>query len=196
MIPDAIDQAKTRLTDAEEALNELVLATNFKQAERAWRAYLVAVNSIYAKLEQGAKGDTKSDTWYGNKKHERIKDPLLSYLHQARNSDQHSIAITAGQTPPNTDGMGRQLKFNERTELFKFQAHDPKTGKLNAEGEGLFAGPTLKPLKVRNRGVDYEPPRQHLGKEIPFCDFADGLAKHAIPYLKSLIAEAETLVRK
>jgi hypothetical protein len=101
-----------------------------------------------------------------------------------------------GQTSPNRDGTGRQLKFNERTEFFDFQAHDPKTGELKAEGKALFAGPTLKPVQVMDRrsGCVYEPPRLHLGQHIPLCDFADGLAKQAVIYLKSLISEAEGLL--
>ena len=196
MVPAAIDQAKQRLSKAEKSLNELLGSTDFRQAESAWVDFLISTSSIYSKLEQGAKGYPKSEPWFGRKKNERRSDPLLSYLHHARNSSEHGIALTVGETPPNMDGLGRSLKFNERTELFKFQAHDPQTGELKAEGEALFAGPTLKPVRVTDVrfGDVFEPPRSHLGKDIPFCDFADGLARQALIYFSSLIAEAETLV--
>lgn len=147
-------------------------------------------------FEQGAKGNSKSVPWFGRKKGERKRDPLLSYLHHARNSSEHGIERTVGQTPPNRDGWGRPLKFNERTELFKFQSHDPETGELKAEGEALFAGPTLKPVKVADPryGDVFDPPRTHLGREIPFSDFADGIAKQAIVYFTLLVAEAATLL--
>jgi hypothetical protein len=195
MVPAAIEQAKDRLSKAERALDELIKSTTFQQAESAWVDFLTAASSIYSKLEQGAKGFSKSEPWYGRKRNERRKDPLLSYLHHARNSTEHGITRVVDQTPANRDGMGRQLKFNERTELFKFQAHDPKTGELKAEGEALFAGPTLKPIRVTDDrfGNVSDPPRSHLGREIPFCDFADGLAKQALIYLRELVAEAETL---
>jgi hypothetical protein len=64
------------------------------------------------------------------------------------------------------------------------------------EGKALFAGPTLKPVKVIDAryGDVFDPPRTHLGQEILLCDFADGIAKQAVIYLRSLVAEAETLL--
>jgi hypothetical protein len=55
---------------------------------------------------------------------------------------------------------------------------------LKAEGEALFAGPTLKPVRVTDDrfGDVYEPPRTYLSHETPLCDIADGLAKQAIVY--------------
>jgi hypothetical protein len=195
VIAAAIEQANQRLSKAERALDELVAATNFRDAESAWVDFLIAASSIYAKLEQGAKGNKKSEPWFGRKKNERKTDPLLSYLHHARNSSEHGIELTVGETPPNRDGLGRQLKFNERTELFDYQAHDPKTGELKAEGKALFAGPTLTPIHVKDRsGNIYDPPRFHLGRDIFLADFADGVAKQAITYFKSLISEAEGLL--
>lgn len=99
-------------------------------------------------------------------------------------------------TPANRDGLGRALKFNERTEVFKFQARDPVTGELKATGEALFAGPTLKLIKVTDRrhGTSFDPPLIHLGQPIPFAGFVDAIAQQAIVYLRSLVAEAEELL--
>lgn len=196
MNPAAVDQAKQRLVKAEKALAELISAKNFREAEDAWIDFLAATSAIYSKLEQGAKGNPKSEPWFGHKKHERKNDPLLSYLHHARNSSEHGIERTVSQTPENRDGFGRPLGFNERIGPFKFQAHDPKTGELKAEGDAVFAGPTLKAVGVVDQryGDVFDPPRTHLGREIPFSDFADGLATQAITYLKSLLREAESLL--
>jgi hypothetical protein len=192
----AVEQAKERLSKAEKSLENLIASKNYRDAEEAWNDFLIAASGIYSKLEQGCKGNPKSEPWFGRKKHERKTDLLLCYLHHARNSSEHGIERVVGQTPPNMDGLGRQLAFNERTETFHFQAHDPDTGELKAEGEALFAGLTLKPVKVRDDryGDEFEPPRLHLGKEIRFCDFADGLAQAAIIYFRALIIEAESLL--
>lgn len=195
MNPAAVSQARQRLEKAERALTNLKAATNFKEAEEAWTDFLLAASAIYSKLEQGSKGYPQSEPWFGRKKTERRNDPLLSYIHHARNSDEHGIERIVGMTPPNRDGLGRQLKFNERVPI-KFKCHDPKTGEQTAEGEGVFAGPTIKPIRVYDRrfGDYFDPPLTHMGENIDYFDFVDGIAAAAFKYLTSLVSDAESLL--
>lgn len=191
----AIEQAKQRLSKAKRAVSALKAATSFDDAEAAWIDFLMASSSIYSKLEQGAKGFNKSEPWFGRKRKERRDDPLLRYLHYARNSEEHGIERTVGMTPPNRDGMGRPLKFNERAPV-KFRVHNKETNLPEGpEMEGVFAGPTLKPIRVHDRRFNdfCDPPRMHMGQYILFADFSDGVAEAVIPYLAALIAEAEAL---
>jgi hypothetical protein len=66
--------------------------------ETLWENFLIAANGIYSKLERGAKTNGKSKAWYGRKKHERKNDPLLSYLHHARNAAEHGIQRITSRT--------------------------------------------------------------------------------------------------
>jgi hypothetical protein len=174
MDPSAVEQAKLRFIKAQKALAAFKAATNFADAEEAWTDFLIAASAIYSKLEQGAKGHPKSEPWYGRKKKERKDDPLLRYIHHARNSNEHGIERVVGVTPPNRDGYGRHLKFNERVPI-KFEGRDPKTGEVLGTGEGVFAGPTLKPIAVydRKHGDHFVPPETHMGKDIQYRDFVD-----------------------
>jgi hypothetical protein len=88
MNPSAVLQAKQRLLKLEKALSALRSATTVEDAEEAWTDFLLAASTIYSKLEQGSKGYAKTEPWFGKKKKERKDDPLLRYLHYARNSDE------------------------------------------------------------------------------------------------------------
>lgn len=121
---------------------------------------------------------------------------MLRYLHAARNSNEHGIERVVEQTGPNQDLMGRKLSVNERLAV-QFEFMDENTMRPTSERhKGVLAGPTLKPIRAHDdRFGDYcDPPRTHLGEEIDFADFADSLANVALPYLRSLVAEAEALV--
>lgn len=89
---DAVDQAEDRLNRAMLALDRLASAERPELADKAWSEFLVAVGGIYGKLGSGAKGNRRSEAWWGKKIHERRTDSLLAYLHHARNADEHTTA--------------------------------------------------------------------------------------------------------
>lgn len=195
MDTSAVEQAMKRLAKAEKSAMDLANATNLDDAEEAWTDFLIAVSTIYSKLEQGAKGSPKSEPWYGKKKKERKSDPLLRYLHFARNSNEHGIERISSVTPPNWDVDNAPLKFNERRQ-YKAQFIDKTTKEPTGNLiDVVIAGPTLKPIKVTDSRFNDEcdPPTTHLGNEIEFADFIDKLAHAAMPYFRNMLQEAETL---
>jgi hypothetical protein len=96
MDPKALAAAKVRLERAKNAVTALDTAITLADMHSAWSAFLLAAGGIYSKLQRGAKGDSKSVAWFGGITHVRKTDPLLSYIHQARNSEEHSV-----YAPPN-----------------------------------------------------------------------------------------------
>jgi hypothetical protein len=68
---------------AERALDEFREATSYAAAESAWTDLLLASGTFFSKLEQGAKGASSSEYWFGLKKHQRKTDPVLRYIHMA-----------------------------------------------------------------------------------------------------------------
>ncbi|MGB8737108.1 MAG: hypothetical protein WCD20_13485, partial [Rhodomicrobium sp.] len=181
MNPSAVEQAKLRLIKAQKALAAFRASTTFQEAEEAWTDFLVAASAIYSKLEQGVKGHSKSEPWYGRKKNERKKDRLLKYLHHARNSNEHGIERVVGTTPPNFDLLGRPLKFNERHSLMIDILDGVTKLPIGGKREAVLAGPTLKPIRAYDRkyGDYFDPPKTHLGKEIKCPDFVDSLGEVA-----------------
>lgn len=191
MNPVAIEQAKIRLQKAERALTDLKSAEYFDDAESAWSDFLLAASGIYSKLEQGAKGYPKSEPWFGTEKKLRKSDPLLRYIHFARNADEHGIERVTDRSLDNLN-----LKFNER---FSMQAqrldkktHEPVGNPIDV----VMAGPTIKLVRVYDRrfGDFVDPPETHLGQAVPFgTSFPHDVGEVALGYLRKMIERAEAL---
>ena len=190
----AIERSKERLRRARNSIASYNRATNFDEAHDAWTNFLVAASGIYAKLEQGSKGNNKSTDWFNKKKNERKNDPMLQYLHQARNADEHGGLSRVARNDL-AEGFNKTLKFNERLPVMvQSLSGDGKT----PEGqpmEAVIAGPSARLVEVTNFGRMYAPPAEHLGKPLPYgLAFPDAVMQAAIVYLEALIAEAEALV--
>jgi hypothetical protein len=91
MKPEAIRKARARLQRAQEAYDCLILPGTEETFEANWTDFLIASHTVYTSLEQGAKDNATSRQWFGSKKRERREDPLLQYVHQARNADEHGL---------------------------------------------------------------------------------------------------------
>jgi hypothetical protein len=91
MNPRAISAAQAEIARARRAILLLEKPKNFSEAASAWFEFLLAANRIYSKLERGAKGNGRSMAWFGRMKHARKNDELLSYLHHARNAEEHGL---------------------------------------------------------------------------------------------------------
>ena len=195
MDSEAVDQARARLRKAEKALYALKAASNYNEAEDAWSDFLLAASGIYSKLEQGAKTKGSSAGWYGRKKKERKDDPLMRYLHYARNSDEHGIERVAERGGNLVDPLLRgPLKFNGRR-LYELTTWAPD-GKPVKNPAYLY-GPSLTMVVVHDRRFnDYcSPPPEHMGKKIELDDWSlVGFATLGLAYLKGLVAEAEQLI--
>lgn len=191
MNPNAIEHAKVRLQKAEKALADLKAAEYFDDAESAWSDFLLAASGVYSKLEQGAKGYPKSEPWFGAEKNLRKTDPLLRYIHFARNADEHGIERVTEQSLANLN-----LKFNERQHMrvqrLNQDTHEPEGELIDV----VVAGPTLKVVRVYDRrfGDFADPPGTHLGKTVRYgSSFPDEVGNVAIEYLRSMIQRAEKL---
>jgi hypothetical protein len=193
----AVEQAKTKFAKAEKSLQLLKDATEFKTAEEAWTDFLLAVSGIYNKLEQGSKGNGKSEGWFGKKKHDRRKDALLRYLHLARNSSEHGIERIVDRKAGSTflSNLRGPLRFDERVPI-KICKVDKATGTPVGEPVDAFVpGPHLELIRVRDSRYNdiCDPPKEHMGSIIDHR-FPYDTAVHVLPYLKALVSEAETLV--
>jgi hypothetical protein len=192
----AVEQAKTRLNKAEKALEALKTATNFAEAEEAWTDFLLAAATIYSKLEQGSKSSGKSSGWFARKKKERKDDPLLRYLHHARNSDEHGIESVVSRLQQGSQIFGKNLKFGER-EPVKIQKLDETTRQPIGEAvDGFYAAATIRLVRVHDRRYNdfFDPPPTHLRKPDQYYEEPHDVGVVGLGYLKGLISEAEALV--
>jgi hypothetical protein len=194
----AVAKARQRLKLATEKLREAEIATTHEAFAGAWYFFLIAAKNVYTSLEQGAKTSAQSRQWFGAKKNERKTDPLLQYLFQARDDDEHGLgdvtklepgSLAIGKARPgfssnmsislSTDGSGRPT-------IHRLESHDG----LPILIEEIRAHFRLLPVTGRG-DVTYDPPTHHLGA--PLLDNQPIIVGNlAIEYLTRLIEEATT----
>ncbi|WP_374614722.1 hypothetical protein [Sphingorhabdus sp.] len=197
----ALDKAAGHLELAKEAVHQMAGATNFKTYEMAWQDFLSQASRFYSKLEQGSKGCKKSEPWFGGKKHERQKDPLLSYIHHARNCEEHTIDYTASMTADSIVGkMENDKPFNIRFQYMvddKGRQHFRNIEAKDGDGNDVpieIVNPKLVLLQVHEKRINkkFDPPEMHRSK--PIVDTTPrGIARLGVSYLEDLLDEARKL---
>jgi hypothetical protein len=163
----AVDKARDRLRKAGTILRRVADTKTFPEFQSAWTDFLIALNTITFVLEKGASSNAQSRQWYGGKKKIGRKDPLLRYLHQARNADEHGLEPVAEHRPGHIAiGVGgesvhiRSLTFSAGQITGSF---DPVDGKLPTIH---VAAPHVALITVSDdrHGEKFDPPKEHLGE--------------------------------
>jgi hypothetical protein len=194
----AVDKARVRLDKASGALKRVEASRTFPDFQSAWTDFLVALNSIVFVLEKGARGNPQSQQWYGGKKTFGRKDPLLRYLHQARNADEHGLEPVAERMPAQTFIGAPGQSVNVKSLIVD------DNGNINAQFEPVngvlptikFVPPHAVLIAVSDDryGETHDPPKSHLGRPLLSTSPA-AIAKAALEYYSSLIDEAELMIR-
>jgi hypothetical protein len=191
----AVDKARRRLEKASMCLKRMEDSGSFDEFESAWTDFLIALNAIHTSLEQDAKTSPQSRQWYGGKKVVRRKDPLLSYLHQARNADEHGIEPIAAHKPGGVKiGAGAQLSVIAKTVVNRGKA---SIEFHPIEGPGLeIIPPSAELIPVRNQfGNVFAPPTQHLRSIFPDVSPL-ATARIGFKYHEALVQAAAKRIRK
>lgn len=191
----AVDKACKRLAKASMCLESIEASRSFDEFESAWTDLLIALDDIHTILQQGAKTSPQSRQWYGGKKTERRKDPLLSYLHQARNADKHGIEPIASHKPGGVKiSKGARPTFILKTAV----NHGKASFELHPiEGPGMEIIPPsaeLIPVRFDRFGDVFEPPTKHLGSILPDVSPL-AIARIGFKYHETLVQAASQLVR-
>lgn len=183
MNPKGLVQAQGRLNTARKALEEFELAQPGSQEyEDAWAEFILALSSVFSKLEQGAKSSPKSKAWFGLIKNKRRTDPLLQYLHQARNSEFHGLETGITTIPEQTSQMYTVTKV----EGLKLTVEPIDRMHIQPRGSAL--------TRVYNTqyGDTFDPPREHLGK--PLDDNKPStVARLGFVYVQGIVKDAVDL---
>ena len=143
----------------------------FDDLEDAWADFLTHANRVYLKLRAACYGQGRDWTWWKKMMDERRDDPLLAYIHHARNSDTHRLDETTERLP-----AGEYL------------------GEMNGVRFRYSIGRHLRPLDVIDKGVVYPRPQEHNGRPHDFADVRF-MALMGSRYLTTLVAEAASRLR-
>ena len=140
MQTDPLRQAKQELTLAWEAVHALSKASTLDQAEIFWRQVLNHLEKVWVKAERSCQPfRAKFEPWQQTYHLQRNSDPLLIYLRQARDADNHSIQEVADVMTLLSGTFGPPVRIR-------------------------WSEPELVALPVINRGVTYEPPACDVGE--------------------------------
>jgi hypothetical protein len=189
MDKSAVDVASRNLTKAIASLDAMNKSKRSDEFYTAWSDFLVAANRVFSKLEQGAKISGQSKAWFGRKMHERRTDPLLSYLHHARNVDEHGLTAS-------TKLLGIKFGAPKIERGLRLGRFGPKPTPTVIDDRIVFpilADPSSAQLfAVVDRGVIYNPPTEHLGSAIQDRS-AGSIAEIAVSFLRRMVDEAREL---
>tara|TARA_R110002074_G_scaffold377728_1_gene555313 strand:+ start:1024 stop:1614 length:591 start_codon:yes stop_codon:yes gene_type:complete len=193
MIPTALNKSKERLRKARQAIDALPTCTSAEAFNDTWFDFLVASNGIYIQLRLATKENAKSRQWFGGKTQERKSDPLLQYLHQARNADEHGIEQTIRINPGSLRiGAATPGALGEVTISGNLSKEFTITNTSNMPITITTTAPTCHLVSVFDdrSGKTYDPPTAHLGT--PIADQSPvGVATLALTYLSNLLDEAD-----
>ena len=171
MRPEGLAAAQRELKRALRAQKRFVAGQDFEDAEDAWADFLTHANRLYVKLRAACHGQPLDWTWWKKKLDERRDDPLLAYIHHARNCDTHRLEDTTQRMPAG-----------------EYVAEIPG-GRFHYSIEQH-----LRPLPVTDKGILYPNPQWHMGRPHGFADVAF-MALVAGRYLQDLVAEANSRLR-
>lgn len=195
MNTNGLNQAKSALAKCTSAFDTLERSKKLDDVASAWSDFLLSSARVYTKLKAGTKGHGISEAWFGRITKERKDDPLLQYIHQARNTDEHSIEEIAERRLPSlefTFGPGMITEtIDETGKIFiRIENLDKSPAK------GSFTPPRFILLKVKNTryGDIFHPPKEHLGAPLKTGSPRE-VASLALAYLERVVEDASKLAK-
>lgn len=172
MRPEGVAAAARELKRAKRACRRISTAPTMEDAEDAWCDFLTHSGNIYTKLRAACYGHPLDFGWFGKQLDERARDPLLLYIHKARNSETHRLEATVEQAPE----ASHDAEINNRPVRINFPRH-------------------LRPVPVTDEhGNVYDAPTTHFDEPLGYCD-ASMLALFATIYFEWLVNAASSRLR-
>ncbi len=193
----AYEKANDRYRKAERHLAEIAASQTYEQFKSAWTDFLLAWNTGYTVLEQGAKATPQCKQWFGSTvKKDRRSDPLIQYMHQARNADEHGVKPISDIKPgsvgvKSTTGalyIKRGVIGNGRIEI----EVDEKYGKPIFEITPATA--ILVTVHDDRFKQSFDPPTHHNGE--PIADTSPlSVATLALSHLNDVLIRAKSFIQ-
>ncbi|MFB4719068.1 hypothetical protein [Enterobacter chuandaensis] len=187
--------AKKELNRAKRCVERMKTAKTYDEYDEAWSDFLSCIENVFNRIKIAAEKHIKYPSFSSKPNHLRATDSLLIYLKQARNSAHHGIADTSkyvsggiGINPMEKDGMVRikSLTIDENGNIAFFSETPVAINIIPGRVEAI---------PCRNRGITYNPPNSHLGKELITKSPVD-IAELGIKFYESYLEDAEDVFLK
>lgn len=190
-----------RLAKAKRALLGCRRSRSFGEFASHWAEFLIHTGGVLNALDAGSKETPQGRQWYGKIKREGRTDPLVSYMHQARNVEEHGPEPTTRNAPTSVEiGAAGEPIIISNMRFGPELLRDPigyLSGRvINAQTGALPTikhtpgGPELLTVADPRFGNAFDPPKEHKGRPIKKTD-PIRIAEVYVTYLAELINEAE-----
>jgi hypothetical protein len=186
---DGLAQAQERLTKLRSTAAIVTSDATMSERESAWLDFIQCHGTIYSKLQQASKVDPKSKRWFEGKQAERKSDELLRYLHHARNAAEHTIVRSSSQAEFSISArVGEDLGSDKSLGITFDHLGRPSGFAQGMEDVQIHQNEVML-RAARDRGVDYRPPREHLGEPVAERT-ARAVASLALQHAEAMLDEA------
>lgn len=186
----AARHSRIELARAEAALQAMEVSEDLEAFERHWQDFLHRLERVWIKCKAQYKSSSRWQGWSGQIVGLRRNDPLLSYLKNARDADQHTLSAITARSPSEltlTAGGPQGRALIKRLTI-------DRDGQLAMEGDGelnvVFRPEQTRLMPVVNRGRPYPVPRSHLGRPINPEDVL-AVADAGFSFYANLLNQAE-----
>ncbi|MFN8681716.1 hypothetical protein ACDP63_11315 [Paracoccus sp. P2] len=181
----------------DQRVTEIERAGSPDELEAAWIGVLNAYYSFFEKCKAISKSESKSGRWFEGKVHARRTDPLLAYMHHARNAETHGLEGSqkwdSGTLLLGIPGMGASESM---TINLSFDHRGIPTGTVRSNDgrpiTGYHAPARMYLVDVIDKGTSFPVPTEHLGKPLSSTDPLL-LSKLVQTYLRTMLEELTAL---
>jgi len=193
MIPEKpFAKAHQALAGAKLATARMAAARSADDREHEWRSFLNWIDQVLTKLAKGYRGfGGQIEPWIGAQVSIQRADPLLLYLAEARDADQHTVGecveVTPGRyeftvpgTGPNGGAVHIESLVVQNGRVVEYRGNAPAIERVTPA--------RMEVVAVTSRGRQYDPPEEHLGSPVESRDPLV-LAGLAIRHYERLLTE-------
>jgi hypothetical protein len=155
----SLKHSKKELKLAKDSLESMKKAENIKDFEKNWKNFLNYLEKVWKKAERECQSfRNKFEPWQSNFKNERKEDPLLQYLKNARDADEHTIEEFIEKSP-------QHILITSLPKEKSFIVHDSKVTYEVTSGVQFYPEKIVA-TSFTNSGKLFYPPCTHLGKQV------------------------------
>lgn len=188
--------AERALAKVQTCFARLQQADDLEEVADAWEDFLQAAAKVYEKFRAASRGDPQTWGWFGRVEEERRSDPLLCYLHHARNADFHrfeEIVEPAGPIHGIKSTGGVRINSLQIIQGRLVSGSLEPTSPASEITISMYPS-HLRLLPVTDRGIVYDVPTQHEGREVGVISVMKA-AELAVGYLNRLVVAASQFLR-
>lgn len=183
------EQPRKEFATAVSAIEAMRNAKSLNEFEECWKSFLHRLERVWNKASHHYGKSPKWNGWKGKYEQLRQRDPLLSYLVNARGAEEHTVNEIVSR-----DGGGIGINPAKGNSLY-IEEMTINNGTISIKSPQQlridFISAKTKLLPVVNRGRTYPVPTTHLGRQIDPANVVE-VAEAGAKFYEKFLNEVES----